>query len=111
MDFVDFVVKYWKYISIGLVIFINLLLFIFKKKPVANIEDRFLYDVLSQIPSWIVEAEERFDDGKEKLAWVLHQVYLYASHSGLTDSELGIYTPLFTQYIERILSTPQKKGK
>ncbi len=108
MDFVEFVVKYWKYISIGLVIFCNLLLFILKKKPV-KIVDSITECLLLNIPVWIDMAELTGEKGQTKLDYVLDLAKKFLEEH-FPDANYFFYESAIKEFVEDVLSTPQKKG-
>lgn len=107
MDFVNFVVKYWKYFSIGLVIVFNLLLFILKKKPI-KVVDAIKQFLLINLPEWIRLAESTGASGYSKKQFVLDLASSFMKENGFEFT--AQYQYFVKQAIEDILNTPQKKG-
>lgn len=107
-QFFDFIVQYWQYFSVGIVLLLNILLFILKKKPVL-VQDSLKQVLLTLLPGFIAGAEKAIGagSGETKLALVLNAVDEWLRNNGFT------FTPelrsFIHQSIENILSTPQKK--
>jgi len=109
-DFIQFLLDNWKLLLIiifGVVEFI--LLLVFKKEPVFNLEDKIISDIYDVLPGLINDAEKEYPGkgkGDYKLRYVLKK--LISLHPELFSLD-GNYLGMFKHYIERILSTPQKK--
>lgn len=103
IDFVKILVDYWPYISIGLVILFDLILFIFKKRSKTEIIDPSAF---SNICFWIYEAEKKYGpgEGAVKFKYVLD---MYAKTRGL-DEDVAKY--IVDYVVDCILNTPTQKG-
>ena len=79
---------------------IDLLLSIRKKRNVS------LYKIVEKIPGLVLEAESLFpsNSGASKLTYVLNQIKTLCVMNKVNYDETG-----FTEYIESVLSAPQKK--
>ena len=95
-EIVDFLVKYWKVIGAAIVVILEVVLLILKKRPV----DNSLSTVLSSL---VIEAEKLFEDGKDKLDWVITQARKMPQFQELPYWYL-------VEKVEMILKTPTKKG-
>lgn len=86
---------------------------IIKKRPVANFWDRELIDLLMLLPTFICEAEIKFQRGAEKLAFVKSEIEKYlkciiVGENARLDYDAVLFTLM--QQVEKILDTPRKKG-
>lgn len=107
-EVLDFIVQYWQYISVGVVLIINILIFIIKKRPVM-VQESLKQVLLSLLPGFIAGAEEAIGhgNGSTKLALVLNACDDWLQNNGFSlTPELKKFIGLS---IENILSTPQKK--
>lgn len=79
---------------------VDLLLSLRKKRNVS------LYKIVEKIPSLVLEADSLFPSGSgaSKLAYVLTQIRTLCVMNKVNYDEQG-----FTEYIESVLSAPQKK--
>lgn len=103
MDFVKILVDYWPFISIGLVILFDLILFIFKKRSKTEIIDN---SAVNDILDWVCDAEEKFGSGEgpAKFNYVLE---MYANSRGLDKKQ----SKFVVEYlVDRILWSPTQKG-
>lgn len=103
MDFVKILVDYWPYISIGLVILFDLILFIFKKRSKIEVIDASAF---SEICGWISEAEKKFGPGQGE------KKYQYVLDKYVQSRGLDVWHSNFVvdYVVDCILSTPTKKG-
>lgn len=107
----EFIVRYWKYISIAIVIIIEVLIILIKKKPVKVI-DGVKSAILASLPDYIAEAEAKFGKGKgeEKLKYVVAKCLLDLKNAQ-PELDCSLYIDLIQDAVESILKTPQKKGE
>lgn len=110
--FIQFLRDNWKFlleISIPLISFIVLLI---AKRVKVNIPTATITSVLCQLPLWINEAESLGVSGKEKLEYVFTKaVNVIVNETGLSYGIVcRAYGNELIADIEKILSTPQKKG-
>lgn len=107
----EFLTQYAKYIGIGVVILLEIVILILKKKPVKLVDavTAFISSVLPQAINQC-EAEYPAGHGAEKLEMVVQLVITYLMQSlGLTAFEAEKYRKVIITKTEDILSTPQKK--
>lgn len=95
--FLNFLVTNWQYISIGLVVVLDIILILCRKTKVI---DNSLTSILVAL---IKSAEVECADGKAKLNYVLEHIRDYKEFDTL---------PLWyiSNQVEAILATPTKKG-
>lgn len=100
---VNFIVENWQFISIAIVVLLEITLFIIKKRPKTVLQDDGVYQ---DLVSLIEEAEKIvWASGEQKKNYVLDKfadAHSYASDPAVRKT-LGFF-------IEDILSTPTKKG-
>ena len=100
-----FLVKYWRIILEVILTIVAFVLFIVRKKSVKSISEY----VLSFLPDILLAAEATGLKGKDKLTYALN-----ACNNKLLDlfPDLDIqkYKNFIIYSIEKMLSTPQKKG-
>lgn len=99
---VTFLVDYWQYISIAIVVLLDLIILILKKRSKVEIFDSSAY---SRLITLIGEAESLGVSGDEKLKYVLNK---YFALTGIKDDDWSRCSVALL--VERILSTPTKKG-
>lgn len=105
----EFCGQNWKFIltvllAVGEIIF---LLFRTKKSRKMVVDS-----LVSILPDFICDAEKKFSDGESKIKYVLS---CCIDHLEVETKEsrfklIRLYGDLLVEYIEKILSTPQKKG-
>ena len=93
----DFIQANWQYISAGVLLVIEVLILILKKRP--QVIDTSLLASLSQ---FILEAESRFKVGTEKMQYVLQ-----CANALLGDK---FVEKDIRDLVEYLLTLPQKKG-
>jgi len=106
MDFVKFLVDYWEYISIALLVILDVVILIVKRIKF-NVElPSNSYEQLVQL---VNEAEVQFGSGhgSEKLQYVVKKYFQQNNISCLMNVPLLKYV---RNIVEIILSTPTKKG-
>lgn len=105
-EFFDFIAENWKILlAIGLAV-ANLLVCIFRKK--VKIVDSVREFILDHLPMFISSAENLFSRGSDKKQFVLdsiNQLLMINFNVGIDD-----YIDFVDLAIEKILSTPEKKG-
>lgn len=119
----NFVVENWQYISIALVIVLELVLMLFKKRSKFVVQDTSIYQFLIDI---INEAENLYAPGtgsskkeyviarfKERYHKTIEDWVSYYKKTHPFDNKCGedVIDETLTYFIERILSTPQSKSK
>lgn len=93
----SFLQQYGQYIWLGLVLVLDLLLLILKKRP--QVIDNSL---IAKIIPLVAQAEEKFVSGEDKLQYVLNGVRAYLG---------DYYKENEARYlVELLLTLPQKKG-
>lgn len=93
----DFLIENWKWLTaIGLGLLELILLLIFKKRPQINFRG-----FLESICGWILQAENKFTVGSEKMSYVLACARTYLGEFYDEKSVRAI--------VEYVLTLPQKK--
>lgn len=117
MQVVDFIVNYWQYLSIALVVLIEIVILIIKRHPkkyddfVQVVEQAFVH-----VPSIISAAEEVYTasgEGVQKMEFVLFEILNFIEgrlHRDVNEKECDYIYKTFSQFIEAILDAPTKKG-
>lgn len=110
---INFIQTYWTYISAGILILIEVLILILKKRP-KSIDDfkSCLDQVINLVPHLILDAEHPGDGEKKKELVVAYALAMFKKllNRDITDSEYHIVKEAVQEQVELILSTPQKKG-
>lgn len=115
MQVLDFIVNNWQYISIALVVLLDIIILIVKNRPKRFDE---INDIISQciakIPAFIQDAESLGDyDGADKkslvVGWLFQFIENTLKRAPSASEEQYIYKAL-SYYIEAILDCPTKKG-
>lgn len=96
---IDFLVSNWKFLAALFGLMLEIILVLVVKKRPKIIDNSFLF----RCAEWINEAENIYQDGKEKLAYVLSKAKEYLADNYNEKS--------VTEIIEWILTIPQKKEK
>lgn len=108
---INFIIENYKFIlAAANLVFtaILILLTIFKKK--VNVIDTIKQYILEELPILIATAEETYEEGSKKKDFVLGMMIRFIKQKfDIVDG--SIYTKFIEDNIERILCTPQKKGK
>lgn len=117
MNIVDFFREYWQLIGTALLIILEVILIVIKRRPLSLDEfQAVLDDVLKSIPHWCSTIENITGPGQGELK---KQVVLQksldrvASKLGrdLTEAESNKVFSCCSTMIESVLATPQKKGR
>lgn len=97
--FLNFLVNYWQYISIGLVVLLELILMIIKRKKVSVLPEGLLNFILTSI----CEAEVKFGSGRgsDKFTYVLTQV---------SQTYPTVSSDAVKAIVDFVLTSPTKKG-
>lgn len=66
--------------------------------------------ILLSLPEWIQEAESKYSDGSDKLAYVLNKCITLINTFNLSNKKKETLSVQCVAYIESILACPQKKG-
>lgn len=69
----------------------------------------YLSALLVLLPDYIKEAEFKYNNGSDKLYYVMTKVYAYLNSLNLKTHEKEKLAVQCVSYIENVLSTPQKK--
>lgn len=96
-EIVDFIVNYWQYISVVLVIVLEIIMMILKKRSI--ISDN---SIISDIIPLILQAESIKDSGVDRLRFVLEH-FPFEKHPGVDRK-------VVSTLVEYVLMTPTKKG-
>ena len=111
----EFLKLYWKYIIVGIVWVIEIVVFLvnskINKKRISAATNH-LDDVLLWLPVAIVQAEASGASGEDKLTYVFNlAIKRLTALTGVDAAALiDRYGTLLLDAIEAILATPQKKG-
>ena len=102
MEIVDFLSKYWQYISIAIVVFIDILILVIKKDKTTVIDN----GVYHKLVGWIKQAEEYYgpECGFKKLQYVI-AMYM-TEHPDATRTEVKFVE----SFVDDLLTLPTKKG-
>lgn len=97
--FLNFLVNYWQYISVALVVLLELILMIIKRKKVSVLPEGLLNFILTSI----CEAEIKFGTGHgtEKLSFVLNKV---------SETYPTVSSDAVKHIVDFVLTSPTKKG-
>lgn len=107
----EFLVQNWYYLALILIALCNMILLIFKKLKITQVDNIFT-KLLEVLPIMIRKAEETGLDGKTKLSFVLDLALDWLKdYTGKERVELrSEYYDRLISCVENILSTPEKKG-
>lgn len=95
----EFLTENWKffvYLSIALLEILFVILF--KRRP-AIVDNSFV----SRLSTWILEAENKYVQGAEKLSYVLSEAKKYLGEAYIEND--------VKKLVEYLLTLPEKKGK
>lgn len=112
-SFIKFIQQYWQFISAGILLFVEVLILILKKRP--QTFDDFTHavdEVVKELPK-IISCYEVPGHGDEKKSEVIEMAYKYLFsilNRDLCVREDSYFKEVISKQIELILSTPQKKG-
>lgn len=110
----EFFAENWKFIIYLAVAILGIVITILKKSKLVNkIVDTPFERVLALLPGLIVEAEKTGGTGSDKSNFVISRalaIYQKLVEHELSYGELVEYNHRFTDALEKILETPQKKG-
>lgn len=116
MEIVQFLLDNWQYFSTALLTILSIVLMIIKRKPKKY--DEFVSCVsqtISAMPGFIITAEELKtpdENGQDKknlvIGWCFQKMENLIKRELTRDEELYCFKT-FSNYVEQILSTPQKK--
>lgn len=112
MNFTRFLVDNWSSLLSIIISIIVFIIALVKKRPVSNLWDREINDLMFMIPSFIQEAETKFQYGEDKMKFVLNKIESYLNCIIVPEEQKAdrdAYLSIFKSYIENILSTPRKK--
>lgn len=97
-EVIQFIESNWQYISFGLLVIAEVVLFILKKRNKTQIIDNGLF---KKVIDLVIQAENKFGSGhgSEKLDFVITSL----SNEGVPESMLK-------SIVEYVLTSPEKKG-
>ena len=107
----DFLLTYWKIITLVALIVINITINLVKKPKVI---DTIIDTINSYVPTAINDAEKAIGpgNGSSKLNYAVNNVLNYLEFRfNLTNIVLQRYKKYIVLAIENVLTTPQKKGE
>lgn len=104
----DFIITNWKILLIAVLIVIDIILTIVFKKTKTT--DNVLTFIMSIIPGLINKVEVPGNGENKLLAVITFCLSMLKDKFGMTDEQAQAYVPVIRNFIEKILSTPQKKG-
>lgn len=116
MLIVDFLVKYWQYISIAVLVVLDIVTMIIKKRPKKFDEiNQLITEAIAKIPGFVIQAEEtgKDIDGADKKQLVLGWCFTFIENvlkRDLTGSEELYCYKALSYFIESVLTAPTKKG-
>lgn len=118
-EFSKFLVDNWRIILDIVVLISSIIFFILKKKPLKVVDSvkSIIIEALPTIINRVENYKDIFDpsrklSGEEKLQMVVHSCQsIMVDECGIKEEDLCFYTSNLIQWIEDILSTPQKKGE
>lgn len=109
----NFVVENWKLIAAAIIfMFFAAVAIISGKKKGLSFAEIISGIISEQLPHWITAAEKDGGTGEHKKVQVLNEAVNYAAKKmgrKLTEEETSLIVAKASEYIESILSTPQKK--
>lgn len=113
--FLNFLVNYWQYISVGLVFIFEIILLIVKKRPMSLDAFQSAWnEAMKKIPSYIYAIEHHDElSGEGKKEAVVQRTLSYISGEldrELTEKEVSRVEGSISAFIEAILYCPTKKG-
>lgn len=110
-EIVQFIVDNWQLSLAALLSFISFILALIRKRPAAwNLTDYVRLVICQFLPTYIVDAENMHVTGERKKEHVLSQcMKALKSFVKCTDKELESSYLTFSNALEEILNTPQKK--
>lgn len=115
MNFLEFIVVYWRYIVVAIAYLVSLvfsIILLVKKNKGFDVYSKAINKVLVNIPEYICVAEASGATGARKKLMVINLALQDLCNSfgrELTDDESNYIQGLLNQYIELVLCTPQKK--
>ena len=108
-----FILQNWKEIcAVALFIIATVIGFITRRKKGYSFSDIITGLISEQLPIWISSAEKIGGTGEQKKVSVLNSALNYASKTlgrKLSEEETSFIISRASEFIEMILSTPQKK--
>ena len=102
---IDFLAQYGKYIALGVVVLLEIVILILKKRPVKLVDAVTSY-ITQVLPYAIKQAEGEYPSGhgKEKLDMVIQLVFQFLMQSlGLTAFEAEKYRSFIISRVEEII--------
>lgn len=111
MDLFDLFIQYWKIILLVLLLIINICISIFRRPKVLN---TVMDAINTLVPNAVIEAEKLYGKGNglSKLDYACNLVCDYICYRfNLSQKDLKKYDAFIKAAIEKVLSTPQKKGE
>lgn len=109
-EFTTFVTENWKFIVESLLTVISIFLVIFLRRKIKVKSTGSLYERIVEL---INDAESIYGSGhgSEKLSYVLTGISAEWIAMGFQKESLKDVLPAYADLVEKILSTPQKKGE
>lgn len=104
----EFIQVYWKYIGIGIVLILDVIILVFRKKPIKLVDG--VVDVINEIlPTFMNIAEATELKGQDKKDYVVLRVIEALCSLGYDGCDKKYVQKLISDRIELYLSTPSKK--
>lgn len=116
MDFKEFLVNNWQYISIGILCLLDVLIIILKRRPKKWDElNNIISQAIAKLPGFIQSAETMGSDytGMDKKNFVVSWIFEFIQNAlkrDLSLSEEQYCYKAISWAIENILDCPTKKG-
>lgn len=110
-EIITFLVDNWQPILSAFLLLVALILLIVKKKPTAYSYLDYAYSLFKLIPDFINKAESTGVTGSAKKNIVVNSLLHALKKLVVLNDEQVVYCKfIFSNAVESILSTPQKKG-
>lgn len=111
-DVFNYIQSHWESLVVVLSTVLALFIGIFRKKVKIVIPECIIDSIYENIPGWIIDAEQSDRKGSSKLNYVCNTIaeYLHQTLGVSISAAKGYAFGVFADYIEKVLSTPTKKG-
>lgn len=109
----EFILENWKFLLEILLLIVSTLIVIFKRKVKIKVPESDLANMLSNIPVWIIDAENTFGagHGEQKFSYVYNKAvnYLIEKLNCTVGCLPGALLLTIKDFIEEVLAAPTKK--
>lgn len=104
----EFIFTYWRELLLVVIAFVELVIFIVRKRPAMNRDDHIKALIAEFAPKFINLAEITFSSGQDKKMFVASEILKKIKHYYVSIDD-SYWTSVIMDYIESVLTTPQKK--